>query len=106
MQVISAVLRDPSDKTELRLLFANQSEEDILCRKELDELAAKHPQLKARWAAIPGRLRVHWQACALRARAAAPPHSAALAKRRRAQILGLGQSPPGGACPHGGSFVW
>lgn len=47
-QVISAVLRDPSDKTELRLLFANQTEGDILCREELEALQAKHPQLKAR----------------------------------------------------------
>lgn len=42
LQIIEAVLRDPTDKTKMKLLFANQSEEDILCRKELDELAEKH----------------------------------------------------------------
>ncbi|CCD72031.1 NADH-cytochrome b5 reductase [Caenorhabditis elegans] len=43
LQVIAAILRDPIDATQIRLLFANQTEDDILCRKELDELAEKHP---------------------------------------------------------------
>lgn len=30
------------DSTKLALLFANQSEDDILLRKELDELAEQH----------------------------------------------------------------
>lgn len=34
-----AVLRDKSDATEMRLVYANQTEEDILLRKELDEMA-------------------------------------------------------------------
>ncbi|XGW06508.1 hypothetical protein V3C99_016650 [Haemonchus contortus] len=42
LQIITAILKDPEDKTHISLLFANQSEDDILCRKELDELAAKH----------------------------------------------------------------
>lgn len=32
LQVISAVLADPKDKTQLSLIYANQSEEDILVR--------------------------------------------------------------------------
>ena len=32
VQIIAAVLRDAGDKTKLALLFANQTEEDILCR--------------------------------------------------------------------------
>jgi cytochrome-b5 reductase len=39
LQVARAVLRDPSDRTELHLLFANQTEQDILLRKELEECA-------------------------------------------------------------------
>lgn len=35
-QVIQAVLNDPLDKTELYLIYANRSEEDILLRKQLD----------------------------------------------------------------------
>ena len=34
-----AVLRDASDQTEMRLVYANQTEEDILLRKELDAMA-------------------------------------------------------------------
>lgn len=32
MQIINAVLKDPGDRTKLSLLFANQTEPDILCR--------------------------------------------------------------------------
>jgi ferredoxin-NADP reductase len=32
LQVISAVLADPMDKTQLSLIYANQSEDDILVR--------------------------------------------------------------------------
>ncbi|GMT08900.1 hypothetical protein PFISCL1PPCAC_197 [Pristionchus fissidentatus] len=42
LQIIAAVLRDREDKTQLSLLFANQTEEDILCREELDALVAEH----------------------------------------------------------------
>ena len=38
LQVIRAVLKNPEDKTELWLLFANQSEDDILLRKELEAI--------------------------------------------------------------------
>lgn len=41
-QVITSILADPSDTTQVKLLFANQSEDDILLRKDLDDLAAKH----------------------------------------------------------------
>lgn len=43
LQIISAVLRDPNDTTLLTLLFANQSEDDILVREELETLARKYP---------------------------------------------------------------
>jgi cytochrome-b5 reductase len=38
LQIIRAILKDPNDKTELWLLFANQAEEDILLRKELESI--------------------------------------------------------------------
>ncbi|KAK9836934.1 hypothetical protein WJX81_000653 [Elliptochloris bilobata] len=38
-QVIKAVLRDKSDATEMRLVYANQTEDDILLRRELDDMA-------------------------------------------------------------------
>jgi len=42
-QIIRTVLAEPSDRTTLRLLYANRTEGDILLRKELDALAASHP---------------------------------------------------------------
>ena len=38
LQVIRAILKDPKDRTELWLIFANQSEDDILLRKELEAI--------------------------------------------------------------------
>ena len=43
LQVITAILKDKTDKTCVRLLFANQTEEDILVRDMLDSLQRKHP---------------------------------------------------------------
>lgn len=45
LQVIRAVLKNPGDKTQMSLIFANQTESDILLRKELDE-CAKDPRFK------------------------------------------------------------
>ncbi|VDK84973.1 unnamed protein product [Cylicostephanus goldi] len=42
LQIITAILKNVDDKTRISLLFGNQSEEDILCRKELDDLASMH----------------------------------------------------------------
>ncbi len=38
LQIIRAILKDPKDRTEVWLLFANQSEDDILLREELEAL--------------------------------------------------------------------
>ncbi|KAG0236765.1 NADH-cytochrome b5 reductase [Actinomortierella wolfii] len=46
LQIIRAVLKNPEDKTQLSLIFANVKEEDILLKDELDALAKKHPQFK------------------------------------------------------------
>merc|ERR1712129_253956 len=42
-QIVSAALADAGDKTTWKLIFANQTEGDILIRSELEALAAKHP---------------------------------------------------------------
>ena len=42
-QLIHAVLKDPNDTTTLSLIFANVTEDDILLKEELDELAARNP---------------------------------------------------------------
>eukprot|EP01101_Sappina_pedata_P012297 TRINITY_DN8420_c0_g1_i1.p1 TRINITY_DN8420_c0_g1~~TRINITY_DN8420_c0_g1_i1.p1 ORF type:complete len:310 (+),score=130.47 TRINITY_DN8420_c0_g1_i1:55-930(+) len=43
-QVIKEALRNPKDTTKFSLLYANVSENDIILRNELDQLAAKHPE--------------------------------------------------------------
>lgn len=49
LQVIKAVLGNRNDKTELVLLFANQTEDDILLRDCLEEYAALYPQRFRLW---------------------------------------------------------
>ncbi|KAI9572798.1 NADH-cytochrome b5 reductase [Boletus coccyginus] len=43
LQIIRAALKNPADSTKLSLIYANVNVDDILLRKELDDLAAKHP---------------------------------------------------------------
>merc|ERR1712217_772934 len=40
LQVIKEILKNPADKTEVTLVFCNQTPADILLRKELDALAS------------------------------------------------------------------
>ncbi|RKP24467.1 hypothetical protein SYNPS1DRAFT_33212 [Syncephalis pseudoplumigaleata] len=44
LQVIRAILKNPADTTQISLIFANISEEDILLREDLDALARQHDQ--------------------------------------------------------------
>ncbi|KAJ1435186.1 Riboflavin synthase-like beta-barrel [Sesbania bispinosa] len=46
LQVIEAILKNPDDKTQISLLYANVSPDDILLKQKLDILAASHPNLK------------------------------------------------------------
>lgn len=43
-QIIKHILRDPQDSTQLSLLFANVSPQDILLKDELDNLARTHSE--------------------------------------------------------------
>uniref|UniRef100_A0A8C4Q4F1 NADH-cytochrome b5 reductase n=1 Tax=Eptatretus burgeri TaxID=7764 RepID=A0A8C4Q4F1_EPTBU len=49
LQLIRHIVADPGDKTKCSLLFANQTEQDILLRGELEELASSHPDLFHLW---------------------------------------------------------
>lgn len=49
LQLIRQVTRDPKDETKLSLLFANQTEEDILLRDELEEAAKNHSDRVKIW---------------------------------------------------------
>lgn len=45
-QILKAILKDPLDTTKVFLLFANQTEEDILLREELDGIAKSDSRVK------------------------------------------------------------
>lgn len=49
LQLVNEVLKKSGDNTQLALLYANQSEQDILLRDDLDVLAAKHQELFKVW---------------------------------------------------------
>lgn len=44
-QILQAVMADPEDKTELYLIYANQTPEDVLLRSELDKMAAERDNI-------------------------------------------------------------
>ncbi|KAF5020292.1 hypothetical protein F66182_7668 [Fusarium sp. NRRL 66182] len=48
-QLIRAICEDEQDTTEVSLVLANRSEEDILLRKELDEFARRYPRNLKVW---------------------------------------------------------
>lgn len=48
-QAANAILRDPDDKTQLSLLYANQTPGDILARTQLEKLAKDHPERFKLW---------------------------------------------------------
>lgn len=49
LQIISAIMKDPKDETVCYLLFANQTEKDILLRPELEEVLVNNPTRFKRW---------------------------------------------------------
>ncbi|XP_049540127.1 NADH-cytochrome b5 reductase 2 isoform X1 [Anopheles darlingi] len=50
LQLVREVLKhSDTDKTKLSLIFANQTEDDILLKPELDELAARYPEQFKLW---------------------------------------------------------
>ncbi|XP_067110206.1 NADH-cytochrome b5 reductase 3-like [Osmerus mordax] len=49
LQIITAVMKDSEDTTVCHLLFANQTEKDILLRPELEEIQANHSQRFKLW---------------------------------------------------------
>jgi len=44
LQIITAIMKDRSDMTQVHLLFANQTEEDILVRDMLEKLRDQNPK--------------------------------------------------------------
>ncbi|XP_019733678.1 NADH-cytochrome b5 reductase 2 isoform X2 [Hippocampus comes] len=49
LQLIRTITADPSDNTMCHLIFANQTEKDILLREELHEVEKSHPEKLKLW---------------------------------------------------------
>ncbi|XP_056591235.1 NADH-cytochrome b5 reductase 3 [Triplophysa dalaica] len=49
LQLIRDIMKNPGDTTTCSLLFANQSEQDILLKDELEEIQARHPNRFKLW---------------------------------------------------------
>uniref|UniRef100_A0A8C3NSK2 NADH-cytochrome b5 reductase n=1 Tax=Cyanoderma ruficeps TaxID=181631 RepID=A0A8C3NSK2_9PASS len=49
LQLIRQITNDPKDSTKCYLLFANQTEKDILLRDELEDIAKRHPEQFVLW---------------------------------------------------------
>uniref|UniRef100_A0A3Q3XMS2 NADH-cytochrome b5 reductase n=1 Tax=Mola mola TaxID=94237 RepID=A0A3Q3XMS2_MOLML len=49
LQLIRRITSDPTDKTQCSLIFANQTEKDILLREELEEVKRNHPDRVQLW---------------------------------------------------------
>ncbi|KAE8077397.1 hypothetical protein FH972_015964 [Carpinus fangiana] len=59
-QVVQAILKDPEDETEMFLVYANRTEDDVLQREELDDWAKKHGNFKV-WYVVQKSVREGWQ---------------------------------------------
>lgn len=49
LQLVRHISKDPKDETKLSLLFANQTEKDILLRDELEQVAKEYPDQFKLW---------------------------------------------------------
>lgn len=61
LQIMRAVERDPTDKTKIYLVYGNQTEKDILLRKELDGLVAAHPDQVKVWYTVDRDVSLTWK---------------------------------------------
>ncbi|XP_048331677.2 nitrate reductase [NADH] [Ziziphus jujuba] len=59
-QVAQAVLKDPEDETEMFVVYANRTEDDILLREELDDWARKYERFKI-WYVVQEPIKEGWQ---------------------------------------------
>ncbi|CAL8137175.1 unnamed protein product [Orchesella dallaii] len=49
LQIVNAVFKDADDETCLSLIYANQTEEDILCREDLEKIRDQQPDRFKLW---------------------------------------------------------
>lgn len=49
LQILSAIVREPTDITRVSLVFANVTEFDILLKEDIDQIAEKYPYFKVHY---------------------------------------------------------
>ncbi|KAJ8423440.1 hypothetical protein Cgig2_015584 [Carnegiea gigantea] len=60
-QVMQAILKDPEDDTEMYVVYANRTENDILLREELDQWAEEHKDRVKVWYVVEKSITQGWQ---------------------------------------------
>lgn len=60
-QVMHAVLKDPEDETEMYVVYANRTEDDILLKDELDSWAEKYPDRVKVWYVVQDSITENWK---------------------------------------------
>ena len=53
LQVLEEIARNPKDKTETHLVFANVSGKDVLMKETIDKLVKEHPNIKVSAQQLP-----------------------------------------------------
>ncbi|KAI4307322.1 hypothetical protein L6164_030524 [Bauhinia variegata] len=60
-QVAQAVLKDPEDRTEMYVVYANRTEDDILLKEEMDAWAKEYSDRFKVWYVVQESIREGWQ---------------------------------------------
>lgn len=60
-QVMQAILKDPEDETEMYVVYANRTEDDILLKDELDAWAEQIPERVKVWYVIQESIKEGWK---------------------------------------------
>ncbi|OIT33090.1 PREDICTED: nitrate reductase [NADH] 2 [Nicotiana attenuata] len=60
-QVMQAILKDPEDDTEMYVVYANRTEDDILLKEELDSWAEKIPGRVKVWYVVQDSIKEGWK---------------------------------------------
>eukprot|EP01066_Platyproteum_vivax_P008745 Platyproteum_vivax@DN3745_c0_g1_i1.p1 len=61
LQIMTEILLNPKDTTEISLIYANQEEEDILCRDMLEDLKQKFPDRVKLWYTVDRPPAIGWK---------------------------------------------
>lgn len=60
-QVMQAILKDPEDDTEMYVVYANRTEDDILLKEELDAWAEQIPERVKVWYVVQESIKEGWK---------------------------------------------